>query len=319
MHGLRPVGHQGRRPGPPRRGPPRRLGDRGRTTALGPLIRPGRRGAGEGYGRHVRGAPGGADTPVGPGRPPLVRRGRRRTTVRAWTSAPVPGRPCARRSPRTRTAGPDFARPSGCAGRLVRDLVCHPVIDAQDVLITLATPAATEPTVDAVTYRPAPDRPPTGRDPLDALTVRPPRTRIRPCSGSTSTTSAPPRAARPNSPIHRPGWGPRARSSPRPTTRARTSWSGRCATSIRSRTSRTYGPCRPRRARPAPAPCSSGPPGRRSPRRSPTGTRTWSAPAAARPPTRSGPNRATRRRGSPSSWADPPTPPAHPLLVPLTI
>lgn len=66
----------------------------------------------------------------------------------------------------------DFARPSGCAGRLVRDLVCHLVIDAQDVLITLATPAATEPTVDAVTYWHVQDRPPTGEDPLDALTVR---------------------------------------------------------------------------------------------------------------------------------------------------
>ncbi len=40
------------------------------------------------------------------------------------------------------------------AGRLVRDLVRHLVIDAQDVLITLATPAGTEPTRDAVTYRP---------------------------------------------------------------------------------------------------------------------------------------------------------------------
>jgi hypothetical protein len=39
-----------------------------------------------------------------------------------------------------------FARPSGCAGWLVRDLVCHLVIDAQDVLITLVTPADSEPT-----------------------------------------------------------------------------------------------------------------------------------------------------------------------------
>ncbi len=45
-----------------------------------------------------------------------------------------------------------FARPSGCAGWLVRDLVCHLVIDAQDVLITLASPAESEPTRDAVTY-----------------------------------------------------------------------------------------------------------------------------------------------------------------------
>ncbi|MEV1010086.1 maleylpyruvate isomerase N-terminal domain-containing protein [Streptomyces sp. NPDC049881] len=66
----------------------------------------------------------------------------------------------------------DFARPSGCTGWLVRDLVCHLVIDAQDVLITLTTPAATEPTRDAVTYWDVSDTPPTGDDPLDALTVR---------------------------------------------------------------------------------------------------------------------------------------------------
>ncbi|WP_158850982.1 maleylpyruvate isomerase N-terminal domain-containing protein [Saccharothrix deserti] len=66
----------------------------------------------------------------------------------------------------------DFARPSGCAGWLVRDLVCHLVIDAQDVLITLATPTETEPTRDAVTYWEVTRTPPTGDDPLDALTVR---------------------------------------------------------------------------------------------------------------------------------------------------
>jgi hypothetical protein len=65
-----------------------------------------------------------------------------------------------------------FAQPSGCAGWLVRDLVCHLVIDAQDVLITLATPAEEEPTRDAVTYWEVADAPPTGDDPLDALTVR---------------------------------------------------------------------------------------------------------------------------------------------------
>jgi len=64
-----------------------------------------------------------------------------------------------------------FERPSGCAGWLVRDLVCHLIIDAQDVLITLATPADTEPTVNAVTYWNLVE-PPTGEDPLDALTVR---------------------------------------------------------------------------------------------------------------------------------------------------
>ncbi|MGW7518610.1 maleylpyruvate isomerase N-terminal domain-containing protein [Streptomyces sp. NPDC054796] len=66
----------------------------------------------------------------------------------------------------------DFARPSGCAGWLVRDLVCHLVIDAQDVLITLATPADTAPTRDALTYWDVTGTPPTGDDPLDALTVR---------------------------------------------------------------------------------------------------------------------------------------------------
>jgi uncharacterized protein (TIGR03083 family) len=66
----------------------------------------------------------------------------------------------------------DFARPSGCTGWLVRDLVCHLIIDAQDVLITLVTPAGTEPTRDAVTYWVVAETPPTGDDPLDALIVR---------------------------------------------------------------------------------------------------------------------------------------------------
>jgi hypothetical protein len=66
----------------------------------------------------------------------------------------------------------DFAQPSGCAGWLVRDLVCHLVIDAQDVLITLVTPTGEEPTRDAVTYWTIADTPPDGDDPLAALTVR---------------------------------------------------------------------------------------------------------------------------------------------------
>ncbi len=66
----------------------------------------------------------------------------------------------------------DLARPSGCAGWLVRDLVCHLIIDAQDVLITLVTPADAEPTHDAVTYWAVSDTPPTGDDSLDALIVR---------------------------------------------------------------------------------------------------------------------------------------------------
>ncbi|MDL4775795.1 MULTISPECIES: maleylpyruvate isomerase N-terminal domain-containing protein [Thermomonosporaceae] len=64
-----------------------------------------------------------------------------------------------------------FERPSGCTGWLVRDLACHLVIDAQDVLITLVTPAETEPTADAATYWDL-VQPPTGEDPLDALVPR---------------------------------------------------------------------------------------------------------------------------------------------------
>lgn len=69
------------------------------------------------------------------------------------------------------TPDEDFARPSGCAGWLVRDLVCHLVIDAQDVLITLVTPAEGAPTVDAAGYWKLVE-PPTGDDPLDALIPR---------------------------------------------------------------------------------------------------------------------------------------------------
>jgi Mycothiol maleylpyruvate isomerase N-terminal domain len=66
----------------------------------------------------------------------------------------------------------DFALLSGCSGWLVRDLVCHLIIDAQDVLITLATPTDAEPTRNAVTYWNVAATPPTGDDPLDALIVR---------------------------------------------------------------------------------------------------------------------------------------------------
>ncbi|MFI0410831.1 maleylpyruvate isomerase N-terminal domain-containing protein [Actinomadura sp. 3N508] len=68
-------------------------------------------------------------------------------------------------------SGQDMQRPSGCTGWLVRDLVCHLIIDAQDVLITLVTPADTAPTADATTYWNLVD-PPTGDDPLDALIPR---------------------------------------------------------------------------------------------------------------------------------------------------
>lgn len=65
----------------------------------------------------------------------------------------------------------DWERPSGCAGWLVRDLVCHLIIDAQDVLITLVTPTDAPPTVDSVSYWKLVE-PPAGDDPLDALIPR---------------------------------------------------------------------------------------------------------------------------------------------------
>lgn len=68
--------------------------------------------------------------------------------------------------------GDAFDQPSGCTGWLVRDLVCHLIIDAQDVLITLVTPVEAAPTRTAVTYWDVTDTPPTGQDSLDALTVR---------------------------------------------------------------------------------------------------------------------------------------------------
>ena len=66
----------------------------------------------------------------------------------------------------------DFAQQSGCTGWLVRDLLCHLVIDAQDVLITLVTPTEAEPTRNAVTYWNIAETLPAGDDPLDATTVR---------------------------------------------------------------------------------------------------------------------------------------------------
>jgi hypothetical protein len=66
----------------------------------------------------------------------------------------------------------EFSRPSGCRGWLVRDLVCHLVIDAQDVLITLATPESSALTHDAITYWAVSSSLPSGEDPLSALIVR---------------------------------------------------------------------------------------------------------------------------------------------------
>lgn len=76
---------------------------------------------------------------------------------------------------RTAATGlPDVAltRPSGCRGWLVQDLLCHLILGAQDVLITLSTPAETAPTADALSYWTPTPTPPDGQDVLDALTVR---------------------------------------------------------------------------------------------------------------------------------------------------
>lgn len=71
---------------------------------------------------------------------------------------------------------PDAAldAPSGCRGWRVRDLVHHLILQAQDVLITLATPAETAPTDDALSWwTPTPmPIPPDGHCPYDALIVR---------------------------------------------------------------------------------------------------------------------------------------------------
>ena len=60
----------------------------------------------------------------------------------------------------------------------MRDLLCHLIIDAQDVLITLVTPTDAEPTRNEVTYWDVAQTPPKGDEPLGALTRRP---RLRSC------------------------------------------------------------------------------------------------------------------------------------------
>ena len=62
----------------------------------------------------------------------------------------------------------------------MRDLLCHLIIDAQDVLITLVTPTDAEPTRNEVTYWDVAQTPPKGDEPLDALTRRPPSARAHP-------------------------------------------------------------------------------------------------------------------------------------------
>ncbi|WP_033291616.1 maleylpyruvate isomerase N-terminal domain-containing protein [Amycolatopsis jejuensis] len=69
-------------------------------------------------------------------------------------------------------AGGQWVAPSGCTGWLVQDLVFHLVIDAQDILITLATPTSAEPTRTASGYWELGGDLPTGIDEDSAFTRR---------------------------------------------------------------------------------------------------------------------------------------------------
>jgi len=135
---------------------------------------------------------------------------------------------------RTAVAGlsdEEFGRPSGCAGWLVRDLVCHLVIDAQDVLITLVTPVEAEPTRDAVSYWEVSGTPPAGDDPLDALTVRMAAAYQEPRLLKFHLDDVGSAAAGRRSSSIRACESVRAvRCSPPVTTSPRTSWSGPCTT-----------------------------------------------------------------------------------------
>lgn len=65
-----------------------------------------------------------------------------------------------------------FDEPSGCRGWRVRDRVSHLVLDAQDLLITLSTPADTAPSHDSLSYWTPSPTSPDSTSPTDALTVR---------------------------------------------------------------------------------------------------------------------------------------------------
>ncbi|MCX2729675.1 maleylpyruvate isomerase N-terminal domain-containing protein [Saccharopolyspora sp. NFXS83] len=123
-------------------------------------------------------------------------------------------------------ADEDFARPSGCTGWLVRDLACHLVIDAQDVLITLAAPVDEAATRDAATYWDASDSPPTGDDPLDALTVRLAAAYQEPWLLQFHLDDVGSAADRAAALVPHAASAPAAGCSPRPTTCPRTSSSG---------------------------------------------------------------------------------------------
>ena len=68
--------------------------------------------------------------------------------------------------------GGQWLAPSGCTGWLVQDLVFHLIIDAQDVLITLATPTDAQPTRTATGYWELGGELPTGLDDEGKFTRR---------------------------------------------------------------------------------------------------------------------------------------------------
>lgn len=197
----------------------------------------------------------------------------------------------------------DYERPSGCTGWLVRDLVCHLVIGAQDVLITLVTPAESEPTVDAVTYWGIVE-PPTGEDPLDALIPR-----LAAAYGEPrwlkfhldDVGSAAGRAAQLADPAARVSTRDEVLTVGDFLSAYVLEWTLHHLDLIAHLPSAAQPPPRPsrrfaRRWRRSPGP--------RSPPRSPTRTRSWSAPDVAHRPTRRRPRWATSPRGSRSSSAE---------------
>ncbi|MBB4684724.1 maleylpyruvate isomerase N-terminal domain-containing protein [Amycolatopsis jiangsuensis] len=68
--------------------------------------------------------------------------------------------------------GGQWVTPSGCAGWLVQDLVVHLIIDAQDILITLASTTGAPPTLTAQSYWQRSGEAPDGTDAESAFVRR---------------------------------------------------------------------------------------------------------------------------------------------------
>lgn len=90
----------------------------------------------------------------------------------------------------------DLLRPTRAHGWAVQDLLLHLLFDAQRALVTMATPASGEPTVDAATYW-APFKPDMDGADAHARTVRVQASahRCRPRGTTPPPHSSPPAAA----------------------------------------------------------------------------------------------------------------------------